>query len=533
MSARSRLVPMMLTATLMAGCGSTVQQTGALQQGSTGDGLGGTAAGAGNGGSSTTGSFAGSGTGSTGTSGSVPGNASSGSIGTTGGPGGGSGATSGSGNSSSSGGPLPPGVSAPGVTATQIHVGLIHDRNAGKLNAAAGATGLTSGDSKADELAVIDDINKHGGVAGRKLVPDYAEIDSTSSQTTDQQYAAVCSTFQEKRDFVAAGPGPESYLSCMDKAGIPVLDDDLPVFGQTAFNSYPGFIEQGYANVDRLAAYHVGPLVAQHYFTPWSTTAGQPAPTGAAKVGLLTYNDSVFDSAVKRYLIPALKKQGYTPILIQVAPNSTATDVSGQAAAVQSAELTFATRGVTHVIIFEAKAALAEFFLAAAQSQKYYPRYAFSSANGPQALLSAGLMTAQQANGSVGYGWLPNLDLLPLFNPDNGPYANPQRRTCAKVMRDHGIKFDSSNAQGIGYIACSILYLVQAALSKAPSVITERTFLDGVSSLGSSFQPAGGLGTDGQTFQPGRRDPQNRAYYLGFNKACGCFRYSGTIQTIP
>ncbi|MCU1592908.1 MAG: hypothetical protein JWO12_300 [Frankiales bacterium] len=538
-SARFRIVPALLVLALAVGCGSTAQQGGTASVGTAGDGLGGTSAGTPAGGtpsSSADGLSVPGGT--TGGSGASASSGLSGGAGSTTGSTGlsssGAGGSSGGGSGGGSGSAAQSGASGAGVSASEVRVGLIRDRSAGALNQATGASGLTSGDSRADELAVIDDINKHGGVAGRKLVPVYAEVDSTSSQTTDQQFSAVCQTFtRDQRVFVATGPGPESYVACMEKAGIPVLDDDLPAFGAAAFRRYPGLIEQGYANIDRLAAYHVGPLVAQKYFTPWNTTTGQPAPTGKAKVGLLTYSDDVFSSAVKRYLVPALQKQGYDPIVIQVAENSTASDVSRQAAAVQSAELTFASRGVTHVVIFEAKAALAEFFLASAQSQKYYPRYAFNSANGPQALLTAGLMTAQQATGSVGYGWLPNLDLNPGLNPDNGPYANSLRRRCAKVMKDHGIKFDSSNAQGIGYIACTSLYLVQAALQKATTVVTERVFLEGVASLGSTFQPAGGLGSDGQSFRPGRNDPQDKAYFMSFSTSCGCFRYTGALQTIP
>ncbi|GAC1610923.1 MAG: hypothetical protein NVS3B26_20490 [Mycobacteriales bacterium] len=54
-----------------------------------------------------------------------------------------------------------------------------------------------------------------------------------------------------------------------------------------------------------------------------------------------------------------------------------------------------------------------------------------------------------------------------------------------------------------------------------------------MAALGSSFQPAGGPGANSQTFRPGRRDPQDRAFYLAFNDACGRFRYSGSLQTIP
>ena len=512
---------------LSAACGSTVQMTSDQSVTGGDQGLNGT--------SSSVGA-----TGTTGASLSAPGSAdATGNANAVGGGTSTGGSVAGGTSGGSSSGPVP-GTSGgalangPGVTDKEIRFGLLYDRNAGAVNQATGAGGLSSGDSKADEAAVIDDINAHGGVAGRKLVPVYATLDSESAQTVDEQYAAVCQTFiRDTPVFAASGPGPVSYLDCMKKAGLAVLDDDLPAFGQAEFTQHPNLIEQGYPNLDRLAAFHVAPLVAQKYFTPWNTTTGTAAATGTVKVGVLTFDSKIFTHAVDGYLVPSLRKLGYDPIVERITDAQTAGDIGGEAAAIKSAELTFASRGVTHVIVFEEKAGVSELFLQAARSQSYYPRYAVNSSNGPQALLSAGLMTTQQAHGAVGYGWLPNLDLLPAQNPDNGRYATPERRHCAAVMKSHHISFDSSNAQGIGYIACTELYLLKAALDRTPSHVTLSTFLQAISSLGSSYQPAGGLGPVSQTFAPGRNDPQDSAYDMSYDDKLGCFVYTGTRQRIP
>ena len=77
-----------------------------------------------------------------------------------------------------------PGQSAPGVTATKIYVGMIWPKNQDAVNQAAGAGGISVGDTKADGNAIIDDINKHGGIAGRKVVPVWQAVDSTSALGT-------------------------------------------------------------------------------------------------------------------------------------------------------------------------------------------------------------------------------------------------------------------------------------------------------------------------------------------------------------
>nr|MDP9101942.1 ABC transporter substrate-binding protein [Actinomycetota bacterium] len=444
----------------------------------------------------------------------------------------------GGGSAGGTGAPGVPGVatrSGPGVTAKEVYVGLIYDKNAGALNQATGGGAITSGDSKQNETAIIDDINHHGGVGGRKLVPVFAQFDSTSSQTLDQQYAAVCQQFTQDNPkvFAVLGAGAantDSYRQCISKAGVVMLSDDLPILDAADFARYPALIEQGYANVDRLAAYHVQPLVEQNYFTPWNTVTGQPAPTGTVKVGILTYDDKVFSSAVDGFLVPALKRLGYQPQVAKISQVNTASDYSSQTAAVQAAELSFAQNGVTHIIPFESNGGLSEFFLATARSQRYYPRYGISSASGFQALLDSKLVDANQLTGTVGYGWIPAIDLHAQYNTDNGPYSNAARRYCLKVMKDHSISFTSGNAQAIALGECDALYLIKTVLDKLSGPVTAGTFVASAEGLGSSYENPAGIG---QEFRPGRHDPSNKAYHWKFFSDCTCFRYDGALHTIP
>ena len=513
-----RLAPFLL---LIAACGSTVQQGrgtvaqtggGELQAG--GNGLDGTG-------------FPSSGGGPAGPNGAVGGSAS-GRVQVSA-----NGTPIGGGTGGSAAGGTDPAVNGPGVTDTEIYVGLIHDVSAGAVNQAAGVGAITSGDDQANTRAIIDDINKHGGVAGRKLVPVYADIDETSTQTFDQQYAAVCQQFtqDEPRVFAVIDAGlVESYRQCIAKAGVVMLSASLPTVGQAEFSNYPGFIEQGYPNVDRLAAYEVSSLAEQQYFTPWNNVTGQPAAAGAVKVGVLTYNDAVFSSAVDNYLVPALRQLGYDPIVAKISQINTASDYGAQGAAVKSAQLSFAANGVTHVIPFESNGGLSTLFLPTARAQGYFPRYGVSTASGSEALLEAGAADKSQMHGAVGYGWLPSIDLRASDNPLDGPYSNDNRRYCIDVMTANGITFTSGNAEGIALNSCSNLYLLKVVLDGLTTPINLTTFVAGAESLGTSYQRAGGVGEE---FRPGRHDPSNVAYHWRFVDDCGCFQYDGPPQTVP
>lgn len=540
LSRRRRLAPVVLAAVLATACGSTVQGTSTGVNGAPGSALSGSGGELGGSASGAVGTAPGAGTTGggllSGTSGT------GGSAGTSSGGGFSSGsATTGSAGSTASGagstGALPPPSSAqttPGVTAKEIYIGLVYDENAGAVNQAAGVGAITSGNSRDNERAIIKDINAHGGVAGRKLVPVFARFDSQSSQTLDQQYAAICQQFTQDspRVFVVDDDADlvESYRNCLAKAGVGTLSTSLPSEGQATLSRYPSLIQMGYPNLDRLAAYQVKPLVEQKYFTPWNNLTGQPAATGKVKVGILTYADTSFTHAVDTYLVPALKKLGYDPQVARISQVTTASDYGAQGAAVKSAQLTFASSGVTHVISFEMNGGLSTLFLPTARSQGYYPRYGINSASASEALNEAGIVEPKQFNGAVGFGWLPSIDLQSNDNPQTGPYSSAARRYCLNVMKQNGITFTSGNAETIALNSCADLYLLKAALDKNPSQVTLRGLITSIESLGSSYQRAGGIG---MSFQPGRQDPTDKAYHWGYVGSCNCFRYSGSLQTVP
>lgn len=535
-TARHRhLVPLMLIAALATACGSTVQGTSTVSGGAPGSAPGG---GDGLGGPGQVGASAGPGSGVVGSAGSTGGSFTAGSTG--GGTSGGSTGFSGSGSGTTGGstgsfGTSTGGASStPGVTAKEVYVGLVYDDNAGAVNQAAGVGSITTGDSKANARAIIADINKHGGVGGRKLVPVFARFDSTSSQTIDQQYSAICQQFTQDnpRVFVVNDDADlsDSYRACLAKAGVGTLSTSLPLDGAAILSRYPGLIQQGYPNVDRLAAYEVTPLVDQKYFTPWDTLTGQPAATGKVKVGILTYNDAVFAPAVDHILVPALKKLGYDPEVEKVAQINTAADYSAQGSAVKAAQLRFAANGVTHIIPFEANGGLSTLFLPTARSQNYYPRYGISSSSAFEALLETGIVDKKQMTGAVGFGWLPSVDLPSRYNPQNSPFSNANRRYCLNVLKASGITFDSGNAETVALNSCSDLYLLKAALDKTAAQISLRNLIGTIESLGTSYQRAGGLG---QTFRPGRHDPTDKAYHWRYFADCNCFHYEGALQTVP
>ncbi|MDT7732820.1 MAG: hypothetical protein QOK45_3136, partial [Mycobacterium sp.] len=265
------------------------------------------------------------------------------------------------------------------------------------------------------------------------------------------------------------------------------------------------------------------------YFSGWDATLGQPSGT-KAKVGIVTYDDAAYSEAVNGFLVPGLKRLGFDPMVERIGQIKTASDYSSQAAAVQNAELKFASNGVDHVIMFEANGGLSLFFMNQASSQHYHPRYGVNSSSATEYLLNAGDIQADQAKGAVGYGWIPGVDVTADRNPDSGPYSSPARRRCVKVFNDNGIKFADGNAEAVALEYCATLWLLQRALASKPSVINASTFVQGVEAIGSTFDAPGSLG---ETLGPGRHDGTSKIYYWRWFDDCGCLHYDGPRRTIP
>ena len=200
---------------LLAGCGSTVQYSGSASVTTGGDtGLGGPVA------------VGQSGTGG-GASPAVPGQGGTAPAGTTGSTAAGSGQVPVGGAPTAV--PLPGGGPETGLGFTKdtIKIGYA---TADDYNAFAGSLGINgvtaSGDPKVQMQAVVNDINKRGGLLGRKivLVPhDYNTAQTVNDPASANQ--AACADWTEDNHVFAVVLAPiieDTLLSCLAKARTPL-----------------------------------------------------------------------------------------------------------------------------------------------------------------------------------------------------------------------------------------------------------------------------------------------------------------------
>lgn len=418
-----------------------------------------------------------------------------------------------------------PGV---GVTSSTIAIGFPYTP-VDTTNQQAGAGGVTVGNEKADAQIVIDDINAHGGIAGHKIVPVWHAYPQSGTVSALQQ--AECTDFtQDHKVFAVIGDGPESYLQCITSAGTVLVDDNVVQVGASTFAKYPAYVEVSQLNLDRAAQVEMSALKAQHYYSPWNSSTGSPGGSGV-KIGIVTFDDPAFAHAVDDVMVPKLAAGGYPkPDIVRVAVPQTDADIATLSAALKNAVLRFRTEHVDHVIFSQASGSLGLFFLKEAEAQRYRPRYAATSGDAFQLLISGAGVPKAQFNGAVGAGWSPLLDLPFDQNSDTGKYSNSARQHCLKLMKQGGQRFPDANAEGVAGITCNALYLIRDALAHAPNgVINRDNFLAGLNSLGTKFVAAGAIST---RFAPDQHDGGNSYYYYRYDAKCGCMAYYGAPHLI-
>jgi ABC-type branched-subunit amino acid transport system substrate-binding protein len=423
-----------------------------------------------------------------------------------------------------------PDITGPGVTATTITIGLVYLTNSEAANEAIGANGLTAGNDEAEVKILVDDINKHGGVAGRKLVIlPYGE-DGTSAQpyaVTAQQMCAFM-TQDHKVLAVILGGSFGDPKACLNHAGTSEFAGDLLGVSDSDGHSQID-LATGAMNFDRSMLAAVRAWTIGDWYAPWNTSTGAALPQGQYKMGVLTVDEPVLNHAVDKVLIPALVRAGHKAPdpqdIIRLNEPASAGDDGNVLAQIQNSVLKFRQDNVDHVVVMDSNGSATMFFANDAYSQHYYPRLGGGSGNAMQALLETGNIQQQSVVGAVAAGWAPVLD-VPYGS--GGKYESPAASRCRTLMKNGGQTFSNANAEGYALGYCDALAVLANALNNAP-YLNAAGLAQGAEKIGRSLPSALTVGLD---IGPGRHDAVGAFYSNVYNSGCSCFGYRGARQLI-
>lgn len=401
-----------------------------------------------------------------------------------------------------------------GWDANNVYLGVVTQKDFQKTFASVGYSGIDPGDTQAQAQAVVDDLNRKGGVFGRKLVIKTYDVPTLDSAQNPSAYAdRICSFFTQDAPVVAVfnivhTMDNATFRTCFAKNRLPLFNGAVSVLAQAdAAKLSPYFFSFATPTWDALAPVLVARLKAQGYFGGWDPRLSQPT-TGKPVIGVLV-SDTSLGRSDEAVITASLKKAGYTDIVSFAYPPP-GSDIDG-------AVLNFAQNGVTHVISDDIELVT---FQIHAQSQKYAPRYGIHTYNAPSTNLEP-LGPPSQQIGEVGVGWGPTLDTA----ADNDPGVfGPGVSTCRALMAKNHVTSSDRLAEAFAMIVCDSVRLgVRGML--AGEGLDGLSIFRGTTQSGPNFEPGFTFrsGLDAQhVFVPsGVRD-------LAWNSGCSCFRYVGT-----
>ncbi len=506
-------VSLTAAALLLSACGSTVQLTsdsiaaaggGALSaDGTPVDALGGVAAADGSdagqsGAAPASGTAAGS-TGSTTTSG--------GSSGTR--PAAGGAATGTSGRSTAPKAGSAPAAAGP-VSTAPVEVGFVIFPDAAAFSAALGGSGNGVGDQKGQINTAVAWANAQGGLAGRKIVPVFFEVELTSSQPYSVTYQQICDSFTQDHKVVAAviiANADNSLPACLGRKGVLTLASGHFLHDPQDYRPLPYLVTPREAGTDRAAR----TLLAE-------MQSAKLLEKGAG-VGLLIMDYGAPNRTAEQVIAPALKARGVKLTTFKIPPPQSTPGISDSVAAVQSATLKMAAQGVKTVMFL--CPGCANFFLQNAESQAYYPRYVLSSLDGPAGLAGSHERSLSDA---IALGWEPSQDVGTYTHPEVVS-GNPSRTLCKQVQKAQ-INSDESEFAALSF--CGALVDLRAFAQSLPTgSVTGPQLAQGATRLGTSYSHAMSFKT---TLTPSQRDGAAGLRSLRWTGSCTCFAFVGPVR---
>jgi ABC-type branched-subunit amino acid transport system substrate-binding protein len=371
---------------------------------------------------------------------------------------------------------------APGVTPDAIKIGISYP----DLTAIRSITSLDFGDTESKYRAVIDDINRRGGINGRKIVPIFAGVSPIDTKALD----ATCVKFTEdEKVFVVMGffygDVPLCYLETHKTA---LIDGDM--------------------NEARLAR-----AKAPWFSTVASSDLQADAVRKFADQGLLDDPFAVEVAAADKELLtdtvaPLLKKLGAVPVSTGVldAP------ITDQAAAVNAGKIIaekFKNAGAKRVLLIGNGGIQ---WVRALETTDYRPQNLF--------ITTAGILSYAADAAGRDLSVLDHSIAADLFGPPSRNFKEPKMQACIRVVEKatgltikdpatvpDGQPNDAISAEG----ACRLMALFSALVRAAGRDLDYATYAAGAGKAGHIRLP-GEPGT--RTYGPPPKADGDPAIYL-------------------
>lgn len=374
----------------------------------------------------------------------------------------------------------------------------------------AAAFGINTGSTLSNQQiydALVSEMNKTGGVAGRRIVPVYGNTD-TASASWNTDFQAACEKFtQDNR--VAAVLGYvfvwlDAFEGCLAKAGVPHLFGGYQPGDRQLQRELPLLVSTTHPDVESAWLTIVGGAV----------TSGRLTPSN--KLGLFV-DDCAHGRRAFQAVVPAYLKAHKIPYEVFETGCSTGASDNGKAASdIEGAALRFRTNGVDTVAITGVPLLL---FATYAESQGWRPSY-ITSAGG--AAFEGNVSPAQLRN-FHGFSWIPAVDVNASHQP--APPNGAQTR-CLSMLAAQGVKPAAPNDYMLAYTACDAVFMYAAALQRTNGHDEPAAIVPALKAVAATYES---VSTYGGRVQANDTQRGGAAVWRewGYADDCGCFVYKG------
>ena len=383
----------------------------------------------------------------------------------------------------------------PGVTPTTVTIGmerLVDSNQTG--NQAVGASTPTGGDSQQQAQIMVDWVNAHGGVAGRKLVIRYQDVSNARAVSDPNYLETVCQTFTEDFHVFAVVDYVNSLnaKACYAQHHTLLVDGSPEQAGQQLYRDlYPYLWSPSSMGSDRAMKTKLQGLNQLGYFQ------GGASPT--YKIGVLLPDVPLERAIFNQVTSPGLHAYGVsniTPFFFAETGS-----VQGFLAAEQAAVAKAEANGINHIItegVFSGgEGGLALGFMISAYKQGYHPRYGFGTTDDPAGLAGAVggsyAVPKDQLPNAVAVGWNGGSDVQDQYGDPWPAPASTLAGQCIKIMRDGGMPASTYPTRADAFVAfglCEMLWFLQDATAGYTN-LNVATFADHAIRLGSRLRLAG------------------------------------------
>ncbi|HYZ92010.1 MAG TPA: hypothetical protein VFA34_06395 [Actinomycetota bacterium] len=354
---------------------------------------------------------------------------------------------------------------------------------------------------------LVDYVNAHGGLGGRKIVPFIYGTDPLNG-TFPAQAEEACTYFAEdaKVSFVVSGAIlPEDNMpACHAKRGLPLVWSYHYLLGRQAFDRYADYLYMPQMIGTYRFGFYADALASAGYFDR------------GAKIGLIRYDTAVHKEFADAVIKPGLSrhKQKLTAEAAITKPES-ASRAGDSASQISSAMLRFRNAGVDHVLFSPSGGAIPLLWGPTSESQGYYPRLAFTSLDIGNFVTDN--LSDRQLNRAVYIGWMPAGDTYMQYTPKD----DADLEHCKQAT---GVRDDTDMVR-----FCDGLFFLKAAFDRTPS-FGVKGLRTAVERLGTAFGSPWSLTT---RFAPGRHDGVSSYRLMRFYADCSCFKYVGSPHAVP